>query len=231
MNLDLAGGDTLEVSFIDKNGSEQTVTVHDKGGVKTKMEAMAAFRGLKLPIDYDKLLEENFSTKMLDDKCGCLVLSAEFTGGSLRDDLDFYKGESKWSREMFRKKLRKLKAQGMEYLVVDMRNNGGGSGVVGYALCSLLTNEDMFAAGLGMRKNGEYVQLAEQRIKGDGEFADLNVVVLTNHNCVSAGDSTALCLSKLPNVTLAGITDPNGSAQITGGRCFLSKALVSSIAS
>ena len=128
---------------------------------------------------------------------------------------------------MFRKKLRKLKAQGMEYLVVDMRNNGGGSGVVGYALCSLLTNEDMFAAGLGMRKNGEYVQLAEQRIKGDGEFADLNVVVLTNHNCVSAGDSTALCLSKLPNVTLAGITDPNGSAQITGGRCFLSKALVS----
>lgn len=219
------GGDTVEVSFIGSDGKEKSAVLSAMENGDTYGDALDALD--HFPEDIRELYSANFSTKMLDDKCGCLVLSAEFTGGSLRDDLDFYKGESKWSREMFRKKLRKLKAQGMEYLVVDMRNNGGGSGVVGYALCSLLTNEDMFAAGLGMRKNGEYVQLAEQRIKGDGEFADLNVVVLTNHNCVSAGDSTALCLSKLPNVTLAGITDPNGSAQITGGRCFLSKALVS----
>ncbi len=45
--------------------------------------------------------------------------------------------------------------------------------------------------------------------------------------CVSAGDVTAYLLSKLPNVTLAGITDPNGSGQMTGGCCVLSEGIVS----
>ena len=53
------------------------------------------------------------------------------------------------------------------------------------------------------------------------------MVVLTNGGCISAGDSTAQCLSKLSNVTLAGITNPSGSGQITGGCCVLSEGIVS----
>jgi hypothetical protein len=115
----------------------------------------------------------------------------------------------------------------MEYLVVDMRNNVGGCGPIGYELCSLLSDKDIYAMGLGVRKNGGYKRLTTQMIRSDGEFADLKVVVLTNCQCISAGDSTALCLSRLPNVTLAGITDPNGSGQITGGCCVLSDGIVS----
>ena len=115
----------------------------------------------------------------------------------------------------------------MEYLIIDMRNNGGGFGEVGYALCELLTDEEFYAYGSGYRKNGSYIRTSECRIRGDGEFADLKAVALTNYNCISAGDSTTQCLAKLPNVTLAGITDPNGSGQMTGGCCALSKAIVS----
>ena len=79
---------------------------------------------------------------------------------------------------------------------------------------------------LGARKDGKYISKCNQSINGDGEFADLKVVALTNYNCVSAGDGTALLLSKLPNVTLAGITDPNGSDQETGGVSVLSDGLI-----
>jgi C-terminal processing protease CtpA/Prc len=226
MNLDLAGDDTLEVSFIDKNGNEQTVTVHDKGGVKTKMEAMAAFRGLKLPIDYDKLLEENFSTKMLDDKCGYLKVTAETMGSSFQDYVGYLTGDQKYARDMFREKLNDLRTQGMEYLVIDLRNNEGGFDEIAIALCDLLTDKDWYGQGLGIRKDGKYICVSDHKIHGTGEFADLKVVALTNYECCSAGDGLSLYLSKLPNVTVAGITDPCGCNQETGGISTLSGGIV-----
>lgn len=226
MNLDLAGDDTLEVSFIDKNGSEQTVTVHDKGGVKTKMEAMAAFRGLTLPIDIDKLLEENFSTRMLDDKCGYLKVTAETMGSSFQDYAGYLTGNQKYARDMFRDKLNDLRSQGMEYLVIDLRNNEGGYDEIGIALCDLLTDKDWYGEGLGIRKDGKYTCVSDHKIHGTGEFADLKVVALTNYECCSAGDGLSLYLSKLPNVTVAGITDPCGCNQETGGISTLSGGIV-----
>ena len=115
----------------------------------------------------------------------------------------------------------------MEYLVVDLRNNSGGLDEIGCALVDLLTDEDYFAQGLGVRRNGQYVCVSEHGVHGTGEFADLQVVALTNYNCGSAGDGAALYLSRLPNVTLAGITDPGGYNQETGGTCVLSGGLVS----
>ncbi|WP_303834388.1 S41 family peptidase [Ruminococcus flavefaciens] len=219
------GGDTVKVSFIDSTGREQTAELTALENEHTYDDALNAF--LHCPEDMRELINSNFSAKMLDDKCGYLVLSAETTGSSIRDDISFYTGKSKWARELFRERLRDLRDQGMEYLVVDMRNNVGGCGPIGYELCSLLSDKDIYAMGLGVRKNGGYKRLTTQMIRSDGEFADLKVVVLTNCQCISAGDSTALCLSRLPNVTLAGITDPNGSGQITGGCCVLSGGIVS----
>jgi C-terminal processing protease CtpA/Prc len=219
------GGETVKVSFIDSTGREQNAELSALENEHTYDDALNAF--LHCPEDMRELINSNFSAKMLDDKCGYLVLSAETTGSSIRDDISFYTGKSKWARELFRERLRDLREQGMEYLVVDMRNNVGGCGPIGYELCSLLSDKDIYAMGLGMRKNGGYKRLTTQMIRSDGEFADLKVVVLTNCQCISAGDSTAQCLSKLPNVTLAGITDPNGSGQITGGCCVLSGGIVS----
>ena len=219
------GGETVSVSFIDKSGREQTAELHAIENEHTYDEAFNAF--VHCPESLGELIGSNFSTKMLNDKCGYLVLSAETTGGSLHDNICFYKGECEWAGKMFREKLNGLKEQGMEYLVIDMRNNMGGCGAVGYELCALLGSEDYYATGLGMRRKGEYERLTSQIIYCTGEFADVQVVVLTNCECISAGDSTARCLSRLPNVTVAGITEPNGSGQITGGCCVLSDSIVS----
>ena len=225
IELSAMGGDTAEVTFINVTGSEKTVTLPSREDEHTLDEAYDLFS--HSPESRSKLYSSNFSTKMLDDKCGYIMLTVETSGNTVRDTIASYTGESGWAKEMFRKKLRELKEQGMEYLVIDMRNNMGGFGEIGYALVSLLSDEDIYAQSFGTRRNGEYVSITDNFIRADGEFAGLKAVALTNYNCVSAGDSMAKCLSKLPNVTLAGMTDPNGSAQMTGGCCVLSEGIVS----
>ena len=69
--LDLlrTGGETVEVSFINKSGDEQTVTLKELGKMQSFRDARIAF---------SHSLEEgedvNFSTRMLNDKCGYLRL-------------------------------------------------------------------------------------------------------------------------------------------------------------
>ncbi|SHM62230.1 S41 family peptidase [Ruminococcus flavefaciens] len=219
--LSTVGGDTVEVSFLDENGKEQTVTLHDMGENHTFCEAYDAFTQIQ------KTDQPNFSTKMLSDKCGYLTLNVQSTGNGLRDIFsEFSSGSCKWAKDMFRKKLNDLKKQGMECLVIDLRCNMGGCDAPTTALCELLTDDKWYAQGLGIRKNGEYISTADYYISGTGEFADLKIVALTNLECISGGDAASLYLSRLPNVTLAGITDPNGSGQYTGGCCVLSDKLV-----
>ncbi len=221
------GGDSVEVTFLDKSNKEKTVTLTDLGERHTFIEAIEAFSQLPANItSLEKFRESNFSTKMLNDRCGYLVLNSEGTDNQIQDILGYLTGDHKWAREMFREKLRALKEQGMECLVIDLRNNEGGFDEIGCALCDLLTDEEWYGQGHGIRKNGGYCCVSDHRIHGDGEFADLKVVALTNYTCASAGDGTALYLSRLPNVSLAGITDPSGCNQETGGVCALSGELV-----
>ena len=187
----------------------------------------ASFTPLRTAEAKQAFTDENYGTRMLNDKCGYLRLNAETTGDNTKDIIGYLTGDQKWSRERFREGLRSLKKQGMEYLIVDLRCNHGGFDEVGCALCDLLTTEDWYGQGLGVRKkDGSYVCVSDHGIHGDGEFADLPVLALTNMRCASAGDGTALYLSKLPNVTVAGMTNPNGCNQETGGRCVLSGGVV-----
>ena len=229
MQLSAVGGDTVDVTFSDQSGKEKTVTLSDLGEQHSLREAVTALTQVP-PIETQKDIEpylpKNLETKMLDDKCGYLVLNREMTDNVFLDYASYMKGDHPWAREMFREKLNDLKTQGMEYLVVDLRNNMGGFDEIGCALCDLLTDQEWYGQGPGIRKNGQYTCVSDHGIHGTGEFADMQVVALTNYVCISAGDGTALYLSKLPNVTLAGITDPCGCNQETGGVCVLSGGAV-----
>ncbi len=226
MNLCLTGEETVEVSYLDKNEKEQTATLSDVGNLESHHKAFELFNKEQDFETMEELYAANFSTKMLNDNCGYIQVIAEGTEHGVQDILGYLMGDHKWAREMFREKLNDLKAQGMEYLVIDLRNNMGGLDEIGCALCDLLTDQEWYGQGLGIRKNGQYTCVSDHGIHGTGEFADLQVVALTNYGCVSAGDGTALYLSKLPNVTLAGITDPQGCNQETGGICVLSGGAV-----
>lgn len=171
---------------------------------------------------------QNFSTRMLNDKCGYLRLQAQLDLSTpvIGQMVSGYITGWNNYKELFREKLNELKAQSMEYLVIDLRNNIGGFDELGMPLCELLTEDELYAAGGGIRRNGQYTSMTDYYIHGTGEFADLPVVALTNFKCVSAGDATAYNLGMLPNVTLAGITDPCGSSQAVGGISTLSGNIV-----
>ena len=215
------GDDKIEVSFLDKDGTEQTVTLKDLGNPHTQLEAFRLYRHfekLGAEDEFESLSKENFSTKMLDGKCGYLRVTCESSDNDLYDIfVGYMTGNHAKAREMFREKLRGLKAQGMEYLVIDIRNNQGGYDEIANALCDLFSTKDMDHFAVGVRRNGSYKSTSIHGIKGDGEFADLKVLVLTNYGCLSAGDGATLYLSMMPNVTVAGLTDSYGCNQETGG--------------
>ena len=181
MRLACTGGDSVDVSFLDDAGKEQNVTLGKQQTLHTFREAMDLF--IQYPPaseDEESYENSNFSTKMLTDKCGYLRVLAEGTDNGVQDILGYLNGDHKWAREMFREKLRDLKAQGMEYLVIDLRNNCGGLDEIGCALTDLFTTQEYGGCNPGTRKNGQYIINSEHKVWGDGEFADMQVVALTN---------------------------------------------------
>lgn len=130
----------------------------------------------------------NLHAKMLGGGVGYVYM------GSFRDDAD----------KQALERLRRLRGLGMAALVVDLRNNGGGS---------LIPALWLSAAFL---KRGQQVMSA-RRLDGttwewaapwDGEFAGLPVAVLVNGKTASAGED------------LAGALQDHGRAEIVGSRTY-----------
>ena len=59
-------------------------------------------------------------------------------------------------------------------------------------------------------------------VEADGRFSDIEVILLVDMYCVSAGDSLVKVLSQCPNVTVMGLMPSNCSCQETGGISYLS---------
>ena len=210
-----SGGESVNVTFINDKGKEETVSLDKIGSYYGRYTAMTD----KL-FSKDKTKDENYSYRMLNDKCGYILIKNESFNGY--DDIAWLTGNHPAVRKDFIERLDDLKSQGMETLVIDMRNNTGGYDVVALGWASAFADKQYYAYSLGMKTDSGYESTANQYLYPSGEYADMKVVVLVNMFCNSAGDTAMLSLSKLPNVTVLGITDPNGSAQNTGGSCYLS---------
>lgn len=86
---------------------------------------------------------------------------------------------------------------------------------------SLFTNDEIDMGCSALKINGEYMTVTEYRVRADGRWADLPVVVLTNAQCGSSGDGFVYALSRYPNVTTMGITCSEGIFQNVGGHIIL----------
>lgn len=68
------------MTYLDKNGKEQTVTLSEIGNTHTQLEAFRAYRHFEIlgkENEFQSLADENFNTGMLDDKCGYLWVTTE----------------------------------------------------------------------------------------------------------------------------------------------------------
>ncbi len=220
---------TVEVTFIGDDLSEKTVSLDSIGNYyKRLIAALADFNheGLaatfdieefkKLPNDekvalYNKLTEEreNYRSKMISADCGYIVFRSEFydTAGDVIADI---KGEYPEIKDLVDSKLKEMKSKGMKRLIIDARNNTGGYPLISCELVSLFTDHeiDMDVEGGSVRK-----------VRVDGRWKDLDVIVLTNMNCCSAGDGLIYAFLQCPNVTVMGMTTSMGIFQSVGGVC------------
>lgn len=211
------GGETVDVTFIDDNGSEKHAQLNRIGDYSGRLSGVLV-KFLHLH-DYTP----NFTTKMLNDKCGYLMVRSEHYS-TFYDNLSVIRsGYYPELVEFYAGKIEELKAQGMEYLVIDIRNNGGGYDNVAGALASLFTDEKKYMCGFGYEDETGYHTTESNYIFPDGRYKDLPVVVLVNLTCGSAGDGMAKFLGECDNVTLMGITASAGVNQNNGGVMYLTK--------
>ena len=212
------GGDTVNVTYINSEGTEAVATLNR---IEGNMPRAASDFGI-----LTSSKNEEYDYRMLSDNIGYLRVVEESTD-NLSDMIGYITGNHTTAREMYREDLRELRTQGMKKLVIDIRNNAGGFDEVATALTSLFTKEQMYAFSLGVKNDKEMKSVTDRYVKGDGEFSDLEILVLTGMRCGSAGDGLTLYLSRLPNVTVAGLTDPEGINQETGGIVYMpEKAIV-----
>lgn len=234
------GDETLEVSFLDDNNKEITITVSSIGCYDKRLEkALQRFYHqpewdneavLQMTVEerqaaLDEFLAEieNFRTKMLTDDCGYLAITGE-EYDMVGDVIAEVKGEYPEIREMVNSKLEEMKAQGMKKLVLDLRNNGGGYPIILCEVVSLFTKDEINMGSDAMLVGGEYKTIVEYRVKADGRWSDIPVAVLTNCECGSSGDGLIYALSKCPNVTTMGITCSDGIYQSVGGYSVMSNS-------
>ncbi len=211
------GGEEHQITFINDNGDEQKVNLKSLGNYADKLDkTLDKFYHEKRYSGIDEANNDNFSCKMISDEVGYLKIKSE-EYDEILDIKAVIKHEYPEITQLVNQKLEELEKQGMKKLVIDTRNNVGGLDEVGGAVASLFTNEDFFNYSFGEYKNGSYKKTDEHYVKANGIWKDIDVVVLTNSKCMSAGDGLVNNLAKCKNVTIMGVTTSQGVNQNAGG--------------
>ena len=210
------GGDVIQVTFLDENAKEKTVTVNAIGNyLQRRTEAIKRFFGT--PAD-----NENFHVCMIRDGVGYLRITEE----SYKNDppLDVIKScLDGYSKELYAEldgKLKSLSEQGMKQLIIDLRNNDGGYSHLTRSVVALFSDQPL-PSDMGYYRNGSYRSLFPIKTYGTGPWKDLPLIILVNGDTGSSGDVLAYYLQAYADATLIGNSTTWGCAQCTGGYSVL----------
>lgn len=209
------GGDSVRVTFLDDDGNERSAEIPKLGDDCQRIEFVSL-------LYLGWLQEQNQNdAHMLNEKCGYLQVIAEHFD-ELDDKIAFARhGYYPKLTEYYAGLIEGLKQQGMEYLIIDIRGNGGGSDACAGALASLFTDEKRYLVGCGYEDAAGYHTEEDLYLFPDGRYKDMPVAVLVNSLCMSAGDALAKYLGDCDNVTLMGMTASSGVNQNNGGRIYV----------
>lgn len=105
-----------------------------------------------------------------------------------------------------------IEANNPEFLLLDMRNNSGGYDDRGADLLSYFISEDTVYLVENTYSLEEDTFTPQRRIHVEAkDKIHLPIILLTNSQCVSAGEAFTYHMSQLPNVTVVGANYTNGS--------------------
>ncbi len=165
-------------------GSKVTITIAREGDKELK----------DFVLTREMIKVESISARMLDDHIGYVRL-AEFTKNSAVD---------------FDAALRKLKSQGMDRVVIDLRNNPGGLLNVAVDVCKLFIGENK----LIVYTEGRRQPRQEFHANSKAPYGLLPMVILVNHGSASGSEIFAGCLQDFRRaLVMGGETFGKGSVQ------------------
>ncbi len=217
------GGDTVTVTFLDDDGVEQTAVLKKIGTYYKRYEETinTLNRGVEAG---------NMSWTEIDDKTVCLRIKS-----MMYDSRSSQSGDHMKMKLEIRSKVQEFSSLGFENLVIDLRDNGGGSGDMVKAIAETLAPVGQYyyvTDGLwdvknncyATDENGSYICGTENYFTGEGSWNG-KIVILVNANSVSASDHLVMVMRGMENVTVMGFSESNGSAQGASGVYLESGAL------
>lgn len=209
------GGDRVETVYEDEEGETHCVVLEKNGSYAERLD-----RAISLFTWQNDRNYSNYTCEMLDSECGYIRITEEFYD-YVRDAFSMVTGKHPSLEKALDEKLSALREQGMKKLIIDLRNNVGGVDDISSTIVSMFTEDTFYAHGIGIFDGIKYCVNEPHYVFGNGKYSDIEVAVLVNYACCSAGDNMAYNFSKLDNAIIAGITVSCGVDQNMGGLCVM----------
>lgn len=209
------GGDSVTVRYLDDSGAEQTAVLEKTGNYYERLKKT-------LDVVNQGLAAGHMSWTEIDEKTVCLRIKmmAYDSRSAQSEDYSVMKDSIEASLEEFNEK-------GFEKLVIDLRENGGGSGIMVRTLAEVFAPEgehyyctdgtwDDENCCYTVDQNGRYVPGVDNMYTGENKWHGKTIIILVNSNSASASDHFVKVMRGFENVTVMGFTKTNGSAQGVG---------------
>lgn len=209
--------DSVKVTFLDENGNEKSAELPKTGEPYYKRFKSAV-----------KIIDQGIEAGHLtwtDINAETAALRIKMM---MSDFQSYQSGDHTNLKNELRVKLEDLKQKNVDTIIIDMRGNVGGSGDMVKAIAELFAPEgrhyyctdglwDDSIENYAKDENGRYIKGRDVYFIGEDLWKDRKIIMLVNSSSVSAADHLAKVMGQFENVTVAGFTESNGSAQGVGG--------------
>lgn len=198
-------GNKVKISFIDEKGKEQEIELtaedDDYKAIKANMNTF-----------YQMREEEEITIKELKEGCGYIKISI------------MNPGDEEKAVQQIQEAIEDFKAKQIQELIIDLRNNNGGSDEFGAKVMGLFTKEEHFylAENTYSQVSDTYTEHHVIICEPSDEVYEGQIAILVNGKTVSAAEGFAYRMQELENVLVAGFEGSNGSfGTITNGEVVM----------
>lgn len=197
------GGDQIQVTFINDNGEEATVTLDALGNYYERFLSTYNTLTYKTP-------RENMGVVRLNEETILLNVNMMGYDSDAMETSDYSSMQSE-IREAFIT----YREEGATKLIIDLRNNSGGSSMMAKAIVSLLADGEFFWAADGSynKETKEYKVMKNYTGYGENLWESGEIIVLVNSGSNSAANHLIAGVQGLDYVTVMGLSEPAGTAQ------------------
>lgn len=207
--LSATGNEENEITFLNEEGKEQIINIKSiDNGHKYLKENIKIFTKSND--------EKNFTYKLINDTAYLKITNE--------------KDNIKYVKKTMNKIVDNINKDNAKNLIIDLRNNEGGSDNVGSLITSYFTDKKSLYIKESILKNNNYKNINEITLNGNNKI-NLPTIVLVNGNTISAGEIIAYKLQSEKNIKIAGLTSTNGSISTVKKKIIMPKNILISIPS